>query len=166
MENFVEIGQIKKPFGVKGVLRIRVEEQYLESLEAASVIFLPIGGSPVPYFIEWINHTKDIQLKLEDVDSPEAAKDLSNQPIYLSADSKKVKTVDPLSLLEDFVLFDKEKTRIGSIREIVEYPQQLIAVVEYEGKEIMIPLAEQLIIEIDEENQKLVMELPEGILDL
>ena len=91
---------------------------------------------------------------------------MSNQPIYLSADSKKVKTVDPLSLLEDFVLFDKEKTRIGSIREIVEYPQQLIAVVEYEGKEIMIPLAEQLIIEIDEENQKLVMELPEGILDL
>ena len=52
------------------------------------------------------------------------------------------------------------------IIEIHEYPQQFVAVVPYQFKEIMFPLNDDPIIEIDEANGILKVDLPEGLIDL
>jgi 16S rRNA processing protein RimM len=41
-----------------------------------------------------------------------------------------------------------------------------VAVVPYKFKEIMFPLNDDLIVEIDEENGTLKVDLPEGLIDL
>jgi 16S rRNA processing protein RimM len=45
-------------------------------------------------------------------------------------------------------------------------PQQEIAVVVYQNKEVLIPLNEKLIVSIDEDKKVILMDLPEGLLTL
>ena len=55
---------------------------------------------------------------------------------------------------------------IGVIEEVIEMPQQIMGIVNYQGKEVLIPLNDQFITGVDEEKKILEMELPEGLLDL
>ncbi|MNR60372.1 Ribosome maturation factor RimM [compost metagenome] len=55
---------------------------------------------------------------------------------------------------------------MGEIIEVNEYPQQFVATVLYKETEIMFPLNEDMIIEIDEEEETLLVDLPEGLLDI
>ena len=50
------------------------------------------------------------------------------------------------------------------ITKVEQYPQQLMAIVIHEGKEILIPLAEAYIEKIDIEKEQIIMTLPEGML--
>ena len=108
MEKLVQIGQIKKPFGVKGDLRIRLEEAFEESFAQATVLFVKEKGNPVPYFIESVTDNKGWLLKLEDIDSPEQAKALSNQEIFLRAADVQHTEAKLDATLEGFLLEDVE----------------------------------------------------------
>jgi len=61
---------------------------------------------------------------------------------------------------------DKTHGVLGEIKEIIEYPQQEMAAIIIKEKEVLIPLNEQLILEIDEEKKLISMDLPEGLLNL
>ena len=167
MQKYTQIGQLKKPFGVKGFLKVDIEEKYLTVFSDLEVLFIPEHGSPVPFFVETVKEEKGLLLKLEDVDSPEAAKKLSNLPIL--ADSDKLPKKQGLiidSTLLGFELHDEEVGFVGNIAAIEEYPQQLMAIVEGAEEEFLIPLHEALILGIDPEEQVILMNLPEGLLDI
>ena len=54
----------------------------------------------------------------------------------------------------------------GEIIAVNEYPQQFIATVLYKKTEIMFPLNEDIIVEIDDEEETILVNLPEGLLDV
>lgn len=64
------------------------------------------------------------------------------------------------------LLVDQNAGEIGHITEVLEMPQQEMAAVQYQGREVLIPLNEQFIIEVDHATQKVLMDLPEGLLNL
>ena len=66
----------------------------------------------------------------------------------------------------DYRIKDEKTQAYFDIIRTEEFPQQLMAVVEVEKKEILIPLNEQLISDIDKENKIILMAIPEGLLDL
>ena len=166
MENFIQIGQIKKPFGLKGELKVDLEANYDSSFKKASVIFLKERGNHTPYFVEYVNKESGYLLKLEDVDNPEQAKKLSKQIVYLRASDVEIKTPVLDANLKGFEIHDETEGFIGEILAIEEYPQQLIALVTYKEKEILLPLTEALILGIDPEERVILMDLPDGILEL
>ena len=66
----------------------------------------------------------------------------------------------------NFEIHDKILGKIGIIEEIIEYPQQEMAAIKFQEKEVLIPLNEQLILTIDAENKVIEMDLPDGLLEL
>ena len=69
-------------------------------------------------------------------------------------------------IYQGFLLVDKELGEIGVIEEVLELPQQEMAVVKKEGKEVMIPLNDTFVKGIDRTKKRIDVELPEGLLDL
>ena len=55
---------------------------------------------------------------------------------------------------------------IGIIDEVVEMPEQFMAFLSYQEKEVMVPLNEFFIQDIDPENKIILMELPDGIFNI
>jgi len=166
MKNYLPIGQFKKPFGVKGLMRVVIEDAYWDSFMDIEVLFVKERGHMVPYFVEQIEDSNQLLIKLEDVDSPEVAKVLSNQPVYVPDDVIEMDEPVISEALVGFKVIDMEQGVLGELLSLEEYPQQIMAVVAYQQKEILIPLHESLIDRIDPDKKELYMNLPEGLLEL
>lgn len=168
----IRIGQLKKTFGLQGELRLDIEEAFWDDLLEAEVLFVEIKGQMVPFFIEEIKEGTDVLIKFEEVGAKEEAAPLSNRSVYLRKTdlSEPVQdirwTEEQLEALVGYSVWTQEVGLIGPIIEFVDMPMQLIAVVAYQGRELLIPFVRDFLIDIQEERQKIKMRLPEGLLEL
>ena len=176
MDKLVSIGYTKKAFGVKGELKMKIEDKYLEDFLKSEVVFLKLGGKTVPFFLDGVRVSNTLLAKFEDVDSPEDALPITSKEVFLR-EKDLIKEEErelivgenenlEFKIYEGFEIESKEFGLIGKIEEILEYPQQEMALVKYNKKEILIPMNEQLIEEVWKDEKRLIMNLPEGLLEL
>jgi len=171
MDVLTLIGKTVKPHGLNGEIKCVIEETYLADLMQAEVILIAQKGQKLPYFINNVRVGNATILSLEEVDTKEAANHLRNSELFMrEADllPEVNRVFDNLtySKYEGFQLVDKELGTIGVIEEIVEMPQQEMAVINYKEKEILIPLNENFIVSNNEDEKILTVELPKGLLDI
>lgn len=170
----VLIGKTNKTHGVDGTLRITVEDAFLDDFVAAEVVFIETGGQPAPFFIEDRWGGDPLYLKLEEIDSREAARPLTNKPLSLRREDISVPENSTAETVETstyakwvgYMLIDETLGEIGRIEEIIELPQQFLAGLSYKGQDIMIPLHPDLIVALSHPDKKVTMDLPEGLLEL
>ena len=169
IEDCFYIGYITKTKGLKGEVQIFFEYDEPADLLLESV-FAEIGGKLVPYFVSSykLQSNQTGNFYFDDVDTIEKAQTLVRKKLYLPETLKPVRDDAEFHItdLKGFIVHDETAGELGEITEIHEYPQQYVAVVSYKFKEIMFPLNDDLIIEIDEENGILKVDLPEGLIDL
>lgn len=172
MDQWIEIGTIQKPHGLGGQFKVLIDDQFLPHLSSYKAFFLEQNGSMLPYFPEAIKGEHETILKLEEIDTREQVMALKGAGLFVSA--KDLENLagttsfasNPYERFEGGVLSDEEMGEIGTILEIIAMPQQLMAVVDYQEKEVLIPLHEDLVVEMDEAQKKIICRLPEGILAL
>lgn len=167
--NFISIGQLGKPYGTKGALRAKVDNKFLPSLLSADAIFTPVSGKPAPYFVEEILSEEPPILKLEEVDSKEHARALSGQELLLrESDLALAEEEEPeeYNAMLGYTVHEEEAGAIGPIEAVIELPEQIMAVVAYEGREILIPINEHFLRSFDPDKKVVYMRLPDGLLDL
>ena len=169
IEDCFYIGYITKTKGLKGEVQIFFEYDEPADLLLESV-FAEIDGKLVPYFVSTykLQSNQTGNFYFDDVDTIEKAQTLVRKKLYLPETLKPVRD-DAEFLITDlkgFIVHDKTVGELGEIIEIHEYPQQFVAVVPYKFKEIMFPLNDDLIVEIDEEGGILKVDLPDGLIDL
>ena len=125
-------------------------------------------GSFLPYFVEStkIKAEEEIYIKLENIDSREAALKLSAKQVWLpEADFKKFAAKNaPASMLGYSIIHNAES--LGEILELIEQPHQLLCRLEIQGKEVLIPLHEETLKKVDHKKKEVVVELPDGLLDV
>ncbi len=171
MDNIVSIGRTKKPHGLKGELKFFVEDHFVDDLMEAEILIIDVKGKKTPFIIENVRVGNNIIVKLEDVDTPESAIALATKEIFLRekdihyADQNKEDAQLPYSDCIGFTVYD-DKTEIGIITDLIEYPQQYMAAVHYKNRDVLIPLNPAFIKKIEVKNKKIFTELPEGLLDL
>lgn len=168
---YTPIGFTKKTHGVAGELKVQIDEQFEDLFLEKDRIFLEIRGSKQPYFIEQIRGAGDLIVKFEDVKNREEALLLQSKPIFLPAtEVPEDLTAEEITLqyagVAGFMMIDQTVGEVGRIEEVLDMPQQEMAVVQFRGKEVLIPLNDQFIQSIDTAGQKLRVDLPEGLLDM
>jgi 16S rRNA processing protein RimM len=169
IEDCFYIGYITKTKGLKGEVQVYFEYDVPANLPLDSV-FAEINGKLVPFFISTykLQNNQTGNFYFDDIDTIEKAQTLIRKKLYLLNSLKPVRDDDEFLItdLKGFMVHDQTVGELGDIIEIHEYPQQFVAVVSYKFKEIMFPLNDDLIVEIDEENGILKVDLPEGLVDL
>ncbi len=172
MNDLIKIGKTLKAHGLEGELKMAVEEQYLEDFLQVRILFIEERGQPVPYFI---NNVRGGQLlvSLEGVINRTQAEKIAKKNILirkedLIPEEEKVMEVSGLEYAAciGFLMTDKEAGELGVIEDILDYPQQEMAIIRKGNKEIMIPLIDAFIREINDKDKRIFVELPEGLLNL
>ncbi|MEL7122568.1 MAG: ribosome maturation factor RimM [Bacteroidota bacterium] len=170
-EATIHIGNLKKAYGLEGEIRVYIKDYHLEDLVNTEVVFVEIAGQKVPYFIEDVLEAGGILVKLEDVDSKEQATQLTNCQLYLRPsdlvpdEEREMLSLHSLEQLIGYMIHDDDQA-VGAIEEIIEMPQHFLAQIQYQNREVLIPLHDELVVEIDSSQQILRMNLPEGLLEL
>lgn len=169
LEESFYIGYISKTRGLKGELQLFFEFEDYQDLDF-DVLFIEVNKKLVPYFVDNIKYHQNstAYLNLEDVDHIDKAQPLVRKQVYLSND--KMPERDPEDFrytdLIGYLVIDEVHGELGEIKDVQEMPQQFIATVDMDGKELMFPLSDDLILGIDSEEKILEVELPEGLVEL
>lgn len=170
IEESFYIGYVSKTRGLKGEVQLFFEFEDYADLDL-DVIFLEVNKKLVPYFIDTVklHNNSTAYATFEDVDHIDKAQPLVRKKIYLPNNKMPVRDPDDFRWtdLVGFVVIDEEHGELGEIIDVTEMPQQFIATVEMEdGKQLMFPLSEDLILGIDGEEEIIEVDLPEGLVDL
>jgi 16S rRNA processing protein RimM len=162
--NFIKIGSLQKSFGTEGFIKFKSFPEFKDEILSADFLWLAEDDYHVPYRVVSLNKAKNM-IQFDDVFSNEQASKIHNKAIYIKTDD----SIDSSAEDEDFIvgykLYDNEEF-IAEIVEVKEIAGYLYGVINYQSKEILIPIHENLVLEMDPEQSILRMDLPEGILEL
>lgn len=169
----IEIGKCAKPHGLDGTLKCQIDERYLDDVLQAKALFIGVGANPIPYFIESAREGNQFLVKLEDVNSREDAETLAHKPIFLREEdllaSEDIEDEYADNRYEKWIgyeIIDTEMGNIGKIEQILSLPGHFTAEIIHDGKEVLIPIHESLIVQINKEKKQLFLNLPAGLLNL
>ena len=65
-----------------------------------------------------------------------------------------------------FKLIDEVKGEVGTISDVLEYPTQAVMQVMHDGKEILIPIHDDIIQKVNKKAKTLNIKAPDGLIDM
>jgi 16S rRNA processing protein RimM len=167
--NYIHIGKAVATFGVAGHIIITHALGKKLVLKKGDVLFIEnIKNSYIPYFVASCkaNSNTESNISFEDITSKEKAKILVPKNVWVSEEnfSKWVGNTSSIGLL-GFSLIENN-VALGIIEEVIEQPHQVLLKINYKGHEALIPLHAESLLNIDRKQKKVVVQLPEGLLDI
>jgi 16S rRNA processing protein RimM len=161
-----EAGKVLRAIGVDGSLQVLAHYTHIE-LSPGEALFLWKDGEQVPYFIESVEQQDErlFLVRLEDILNKEQVRSFVQHPFWLLS-GKAGSEEDEEKGLIGWTVYDSDETKLGSIESVTDMGSYLLLSVVYNEKEILLPLHDDLLIEMDESARKLVMAIPDGMLNL
>lgn len=164
-----ELGRIIKPHALKGEVQILLDVDYPEDYEELESVFVDIKGELVPYFVESIKIRPNLVIvKFEGVDNFDTAIKLKNAMLFLPEDELDELEEDEYYMHEliGFVVTDEVVGELGKVINVHSLPAQNVLALNYQNKEILIPIIDHIVTKIDKENRQISVNLPDGLLDV
>ena len=148
--------------GVKGQLVLKLTA---EVKEEASVLFIEASGNKVPYFIEdWKETPGGSILRFEDVDDVDKARALCGKKVY--ADSGMVIEEEEAFNWLGFQIHDEKYGDLGAVVSVSHNGYQDLLHLQFRGKELLLPVVDDFIIEMKEEEKRMRYKAPEGLIEV
>lgn len=169
LDQCFQLGMVLKPHGLKGGVYISLDTDFPEDYQEMESVFLLQNGKLVPFFIEQIQvKNKEALVKFEDVEDKDAALVLRGCTLHLPLTELPELTGSEFYFHEisGFQVEDTEKGMLGVVKEVFEAGHQDLIGMEYKGKEVLIPINDDVILNVDRDKSLLTVSLPEGLLEL
>ena len=169
-EDCFYLGKIVRKYSFKGELLAKLDTDEPELYENLDAIFVALRNNLVPFFIEnsQLHKSNLLRIKFEEVDSEEDADALMKSDLYL-----------PLELLPKlegnkfyfhevigFTIKDQNFGNVGTITGINDSTAQALFEIDRDGIEILIPMNDEFIIEVNRDSQTVLVNTPAGLIDL
>ncbi len=159
----IRIGTMRRPHGKSGELQCQMDNDYWDEAEADFLILL-LDGIFVPFRVEdWRGKGADsLIFRLKGVDTEVKALRLMNAEAYmlrrdLNEEAEEMMTWQDLV---GFEVLNSEETVQGRVAAVDESTINTLLELE-DGR--LLPVHEDLIIEIDEPQKRIILDLPEGL---
>jgi 16S rRNA processing protein RimM len=169
MDQYLDIGVIANTHGIKGELKIVPLTDNSERFSNLKSVLVDNKGNLKSYNIEYVKYFKDfVILKFKEIPDMTAAEKLKG--LILKIERKDaVKLPKDSFFICDLIgcqVLEENNKNLGRVTNILKTGSNDVYVVEDEnGKEILIPALKTVVKEISVENKKILVSLPEGLLD-
>jgi 16S rRNA processing protein RimM len=172
MENddFYYLGRILKTFGNKGQLIILFDVDDSTLYKNLESVFVEIDHERVPFFIESMElqpNDKAI-VSFFDIDSKEEAESFVTKELFLPLSALPKKSGNDFYNHEiiGFTVIDEHLGDIGIVEDLVEMPMQTLLQVRNKGREILIPVVDEIVKKVNRKTKTITVDTPEGLVEL
>ncbi len=168
-EDCIQIGEVSKTHNLQGAVIITTDSDLPERY-ADKPVFLLLEGAPVPFFIAQDgiicrNHTSYI-VKFDYVDSLEEAERLVGAEVLLEKDMLEEEAEPDVFELAGFEGEDLVSGAVGEVSDVADYSGNVVLALSILGKEILLPLSETYIADVDFELRRLQVNIPAELAEL
>ena len=164
-EEVYKIGLIGKAHGVKGEVTMRVDDDVFYRVDADYLI-LRVDGIMVPFFIEEYRFKTDTValIKIDGIDSVEKARTLTGTEVFFRRDMADAAEEQVLSYAQ-LVGYKVINSAGGAcVGEIASVDEQTINIMFELTDGVLLPAAEELIEDIDNDNRTITLRIADGLL--
>jgi len=169
-EDCFYLGKIVKKYSFKGELLVKLDTDNPSTYTKMESVFIDKNKSLIPFFIERSSLHKStlLRVKFEDIDSEEDADKLLKSELYLPLEFLPQLTGNKF-YYHEIVGFEAEDLSfglVGIVKGVNDTTNQAILEIDRNGSEILIPLIDDFIKSVDREQKKIILEVPEGLIDI
>ena len=169
-EDVYPIGTIQKTHGLKGEVVFNFTDDIFDTTDA-EYLLIEVDGIFVPFFIKDYRFRSDFSalIQFDDIDSADQAKQIVGCTVFFEKSKVQEAGEEEVSLnyFIGFGMQDADSHLIGTVSGIDDNTENWLFIVERpDGKEVLVPAHEELIIDIDHDKKMLTMQLPDGLLAL
>lgn len=173
INQLVHVGYLLKPHGVHGTLKFVAQYSFPDEFLQINAFFLEHPEGRLPFIVESLESIapNEYLVKFEDVSQKEEAEKLAHKQVYITEEQFN-QWIDLDNLPEDYSyligydLLNQDRQFIGSIEDVMNLPEHHLAQITVNGREVFIPLQEELIIEINNKKQFIQIDIPHGLLEM
>jgi len=163
----IPLGQILKPHGIKGELKILFYNEESNSLKNNQIVFLESKeGVCSEYKIERILYSfRKNRIKFFDINTIDEANQLRGYTLnVLRSDLPKLsKNEYYLDDLIGYTMMDSNSKVYGQVNSILSLPANDVLSIMHGEKEYLIPLIQDVVIDVDQEKEIITIDPLEGL---
>jgi 16S rRNA processing protein RimM len=164
---FLAVGKLRHAHGVHGEIFMEVLTDFPERLVPGMLLYMESGGGSLK-LTKRRNHKQGLLMSFEGYTTPEAIGQFRNQILYVKANDRPNLPEGEYyqHQLMGLQVANDEGTRLGEVIEILETGASDVLVIRPDrGPEVLIPMADEFVKDIDLLNGRILVHLIPGMLD-
>jgi len=170
IEDCFFVGTVVSKYSFKGEVLLKLDTDEPEQYQSIHTLFLGLDITIIPYFVVKSSMHKPglLRLKLEDVTSEEDANLLLKAKAYLPLSELPTLSGNKFYYHEiiGFLVEDKTLGVLGYISGVNEQTAQATLEVDINGKKVLIPIVDDIILKVDRKAKTLHVSTPAGLIDI
>ena len=164
------LGTVVAKYSFKGEVLIKLDTDDPEAYLSLQSFLLENESHLIPYFTTKVQLHKSqlLRVSVEGIESEKQADIMIGKSVYLPLDQLPKLADDQFYFHEiiGFEVIDPLQGPIGTITGVNDASSQVLLEVEYKKRQILIPLVDELIQQLDKKQKQLYLSIPEGLLYL
>lgn len=169
-EDCYYLGKIVSKHSYKGEVLVKLDTDEPDVYENMESVFVALGHSLVPFFIEQCRLHKSslLRIRFEEIKDEEGADSVMGAELYLPLEMLPKLSGNKFYYHEiiGFSLEDDKHGHIGTIKGVNDISSQALFEAEKDGKELLIPISDEIITRVDRDKKVVFVRTPEGLVDL
>ena len=165
----VRIGKIVATHGLTGTVIMTHILDNAKWMKTGDVLQVEMQkGSYIPFFVEKCKPVApgEYHADLEDIKTQVEAKKLVTKHVYVNEEVIAKHAGKTPLLWIGFEVTDTTYGKLGILEDVMQTGNQWLGRIIYKEKEVLIPLIEQIIANINLKTKKLETDLPEGLIEI
>ncbi|MFZ5975904.1 MAG: ribosome maturation factor RimM [Bacillota bacterium] len=161
MEQFLVIGQVLRPHGVKGDVKVRVLSDVKDRFRGLRHIYMKLNDVyERRHIVSVLGEGDQTIVRLEGVSSRDAAEALRAQYIYVNREDAIPLQKDSYFICDliGCAVADTEGDELGTLTDIMQSGAADVYVVQKDGRELLFPALKRLLVKVDIENRRIVVD--------
>lgn len=167
MQEYLDVGKIVNTHGIKGELKVIPLTDNPDRFNDLEWVYIEKAGIFEKFDIEHVKFFKNsVLVKLKDVNDMSAAQSFKELFMKIDRDHaiKLPENTWFICDLLDCLVFETSGNLLGRLKEVLQTGSNDVYVVADEnGKQLLIPALKSVVKEVLPEQQRIVVELPEGL---
>lgn len=168
MEDLFRVGVIANTHGIRGEVKVFPTTEDPKRFEVLKEVLLDTGKEKLPLEVQSVRFFKNLVIvKFKGIDNINDIEKYKGRDLFVTRENA-IPLGEDEYYLADIIgaqVYTEDGTVFGVLKDVLETGANLVYVVEHEKQEVLLPVIDDCVKEINPEEKKVVVHIMKGLLD-